>query len=89
MSGAKFITLEGVEGVGKTTMLKSICQRLDKEKIDYVVTREPGGTPIAEDVRKVLLSHHDEIMSPDTELLLMFAGRAQNIAHVILPALRR
>jgi len=69
----RFITVEGIEGAGKSS----------------VMTREPGGTPIAEEVRKILLTKHDEMMSPDTELLLMFAGRAQHISQVILPALQR
>ena len=84
-----FISIEGIEGVGKTTVLQWIREQLDKKNIEYVVTREPGGTPIAEAIRSVLLSHYSELMSPDTELLLMFAGRAQNIEQVILPALRR
>lgn len=86
---AKFISIEGIEGAGKTTALKFVETWLEAHKISYVVTREPGGTPIAEAIRNVLLGHYDEMMSPDTELLLMFAGRAQNISHVILPALRR
>src|SRR3990167_6913411 len=84
-----FISIEGIEGVGKSTALQFIQNRLDSAGISYVVTREPGGTPIAEAIRTVLLKHYNEMMSPDTELLLMFAGRAQNIAQVILPALRR
>ncbi len=84
-----FITIEGVEGMGKSTAIQYLQTRLKALNIAYVTTREPGGTPIAEDIRQVLLKKHDEIMSPDTELLLMFAGRAQNIAHVIRPALQR
>ena len=78
-----FISIEGIEGVGKSTALQFIQNRLDSAGISYVVTREPGGTPIAEAIRTVLLNHYNEMMSPDTELLLMFAGRAQNIAQVI------
>ncbi|ATN67179.1 dTMP kinase [Coxiella burnetii] len=85
----RFISFEGIEGVGKTTALNWVREQLEAARIPYVVTREPGGTPIAEAIRDVLLSHSDEMMCPDTELLLMFAGRAQNIAHVVLPALRR
>jgi dTMP kinase len=88
-SPAKFITLEGAEGVGKSTALKYIEQQLSARKIAYTLTREPGGTPIAEDIRQVLLTKHDEALCPDTELLLMFAGRVQNIQHRILPALAR
>ncbi|WP_304985371.1 dTMP kinase [Coxiella-like endosymbiont] len=84
-----FISFEGIEGVGKTTALRYICECLEIDHIPYVVTREPGGTPIAEAIREVLLNHYSEMMSPDTELLLMFAGRAQNITQVVLPALRR
>lgn len=84
-----FITVEGIEGVGKSTIIDYVKQLLNEASIDHVCTREPGGTDIAEAVRKVLLQKHEEIMSPDAELLLMFAGRAQNIAQVILPALQR
>jgi dTMP kinase len=85
----KFITIEGIEGVGKTTARNFIEQYLKRHQVEYVLTREPGGTPIAEDVRQLLLKNRDEIMSPDTELLLLFAGRAQNISQVIRPALQR
>ena len=85
----RFISFEGVEGVGKTTALSYVCEQLDAASIPYVVTREPGGTSIAEAIRHILLDHYTEMMCPDTELLLMFAGRAQNIAQVVLPALRR
>lgn len=84
-----FISFEGIEGVGKTTALQYVCECLDIAQISYVVTREPGGTPVAEVIREVFLNHYNEMMCPDTELLLMFAGRAQNIAKVILPALRK
>lgn len=85
----RFISFEGIEGVGKTTALNYVQEQLDAARIPYVVTREPGGTPISEAIRDILLNHYDEMMCPDTELLLMFAGRTQNIAHVVLPALRR
>ncbi|MFW0096017.1 MAG: dTMP kinase [Coxiella endosymbiont of Haemaphysalis japonica] len=85
----RFISFEGIEGVGKTTALQYVCERLDVAQLSYVVTREPGGTPIAEVIREMFLNHYNEMMCPDTELLLIFAGRAQNIAQVVLPALRR
>ena len=85
----KFITIEGIEGAGKSTVVHYIKRRLGEAGISFVTTREPGGTPIAEDIREVLLKDREEIMSPDTELLLFFAGRAQNISQVIIPALQR
>jgi len=86
---ACFISIEGIEGVGKSTALDFLQQYLGECQIEFVRTREPGGTPLAEDIRKVLLGNHIEIMCPDTELLLMFAGRAQNISQIIRPALQR
>jgi dTMP kinase len=83
-----FITLEGVEGAGKSTMLKCVITALTKAQIPYVKTREPGGTQLAEKIRHILLDPSDEPMSSDTELLLMFASRAQHIHEIILPALR-
>ncbi|OGO93582.1 MAG: dTMP kinase [Coxiella sp. RIFCSPHIGHO2_12_FULL_42_15] len=84
-----FVSLEGIEGVGKSTALQFLQRYLQQHSISVVFTREPGGTPIAEAIRQVLLGHYTEPMTSDTELLLMFAGRAQNIAQVILPALQR
>lgn len=86
---AKFISFEGIEGVGKSTALQSVRDYLEENAISYMMTREPGGTPIAEAIRQVLLNHYPEKMNSETELLLMFAGRAQNIHSVILPALER
>ncbi len=82
-----FITLEGIEGAGKTTAIEFIGEYLKEKNIDCVITREPGGTEIAETIRKVILAHYDEKMCPYTELLLYFASRAQHIAQVIKPAL--
>ncbi|OGT07375.1 MAG: dTMP kinase [Gammaproteobacteria bacterium GWF2_41_13] len=87
MSKGLFITLEGIEGAGKSTVVQHIREYFDKKKRAYVVTREPGGTEIAEAIRHILLNHYQEKMADDTELLLFFAGRAQHIARVIQPAL--
>lgn len=85
----RFITFEGGEGVGKSTNIDFAAQWLQAQNIDVLVTREPGGTPIAETIRNDLLkAHHDEIMHPRTELLLVFAARAQHIEQVIRPALQ-
>ncbi len=83
----KFITLEGIEGVGKTSNLHFIQALLEKAGRDCVVTREPGGTPLGESLRALLLQHAGEQMSADAELLLMFAARAEHINKVIRPAL--
>jgi dTMP kinase len=89
MKKAKFITLEGGEGLGKTTNLGFIRQLLENQGISVVVTREPGGTVLAEKLRNLLLENQDEIIDDKTELLLMFAARAQHITNVINPALER
>jgi dTMP kinase len=83
----KFITLEGIEGVGKTSNLRFIKDLLQAAGHDCVVTREPGGTSLGEALRGLLLSHSDDNMSADAELLMMFAARAEHLAKVILPAL--
>lgn len=85
----KFITVEGVEGVGKTTNMAFIQSWLEQQGISHVSTREPGGTPLAEDIRGLLLSPRVEAVNENTELLLMFAARAQHLAEVIVPALAR
>lgn len=84
-----FITLEGPEGAGKSTNREYLAERLRAAGIEVVLTREPGGTPLAERIREVLLAPIEEVMNPDTELLLVFAARAQHLAEVIRPALAR
>lgn len=85
----QFITVEGVEGVGKTTNIEFIAAQLKQAGADVVLTREPGGTPLAESIREVLLQPREESVAENTELLLMFAARAQHIAEVIEPALAK
>ncbi len=86
---AQFITLEGVEGAGKSTQKDALCELLDVNGIRYIETREPGGTPYAENIRALLLGSSDEAPQAKTELLLMFAARAQHLETKILPALKR
>lgn len=84
----KLISLEGTEGAGKSTVLRYIQDYFQRAGIPIVLTREPGGTEIAEQIRQILLhSSPAEKMQPETELLLMFAGRMQNLRHSIEPAL--
>lgn len=82
-----FITLEGTEGVGKSTALSYIQEYLAQHQVPFVTTREPGGTPLAENIRHLLLHKDAEKMAYHTELLLMFAARAQHLQQVIKPAL--
>lgn len=83
------LTLEGGEGAGKSTVLAALRDALLADGQDVVCTREPGGTPLAERIRELLLGVGNEPMDPHTELLLMFAARAQHVAQVIRPALTR
>ncbi len=85
----RFITVEGTEGVGKSTNMDFIRQLLVSAGIPHVVSREPGGTPLAEEIRSVLVVPREEPMSELTELLLVFAARAQHINQLIQPALAR
>ena len=78
-----FITVEGVEGAGKSTNIKVIEEFFSEWKLDYILTREPGGTLIAEEIRELLLMHHEEKMDATTELLLIFAARAQHLNTTI------
>ncbi len=82
----KFITLEGVDGAGKSTHLDYIADRIRARGVELVVTREPGGTPLGEKLRALLLN---DPMQPDTELMLMYAARAEHVAALIRPALAR
>ena len=84
-----FLTLEGAEGVGKSTNIEHITQYLERRGIEYVLTREPGGTALAEKIRDLLLAVHEEPMWELTELLLVFAARAELIDKVIQPALSK
>ena len=85
----RLITLEGGEGAGKTSAIAAIRELLQAQGHEVVLTREPGGTPLAERIRELLLNPHDETLAPETELLLMFASRAQHVREVIRPALQR
>lgn len=85
----RFISLEGGEGAGKTTVLQALATRLRDAGAEVVLTREPGGTPLAERIRALLLDRHDDAPLPVTELLLMFAARAQHVACTVQPALAR
>jgi dTMP kinase len=85
----RLVTLEGGEGAGKSTVLAALRDALQATGAEVVCTREPGGTPLAEQIRGLLLDTHHEPPAPVTELLLMFAGRAQHVREVLLPALQR
>ncbi|MDR7067307.1 dTMP kinase [Pseudoxanthomonas japonensis] len=89
LSQPRLITLEGGEGAGKTSAIAAIRDRLQAAGHDVVLTREPGGTPLAERIRDLLLGAQDEPLAAETELLLMFASRAQHVRQVVRPALRR
>ena len=85
----RLVTLEGGEGAGKSTVLGALRDSLLADGADVVTTREPGGTPLAERIRDLLLHAADDPPAPETELLLMFAARAQHVRETVLPALRR
>ena len=87
VSRGRFITVEGVEGAGKSSNLEFIKQLLEAAGKEVLFTREPGGTPLGEEVRNLLLGHRHTGMADDTELLLMFAARAENLEQKIRPAL--
>ena len=89
MNRGKFITIEGSEGVGKTTQIAALRDSLQARGLEVIVTREPGGTPRAERIRELLLTPTEEPMPITCELLLMFAARATHIENLIRPALER
>ena len=83
----KFITIEGTEGVGKTTNIEFIQSWMNSKKLTFGTTREPGGTPLAEQLRELLLAPREETVCNTAELLMMFAARAQHLNQVIEPML--
>ena len=88
MDPGKFITVEGIEGVGKTTNVEFLSALIEEKGLQVVGTREPGGTPMAERIRSLLLEHGEEPMTDIAELLLFFASRSLHIHNAIKPALR-
>ncbi len=86
---SRLLSIEGGEGAGKSTVLRALRQALEADGFEVVSTREPGGTPLAERIRGLLLDPSHEPAAPETELLLMFAARAQHVREVVLPALQR
>ena len=89
MHQAAFITIEGIEGAGKSTCMQVLAERIEARGMELVQTREPGGTELGEALRELLLGHRHTGMADDTELLLMFAARAEHIQRRIRPALDR
>ena len=87
MVKGKFITFEGCEGSGKSTQLKMLSAYLDKAGIPYILTREPGGSPIAEDIRKIILDGKNTEMCDECEALLYAASRIQHLREKVIPAL--
>ncbi len=84
-----FITFEGLDGCGKTTQLTKVAERLQRARVSVTVAREPGGTPVGEAIRRIVLDCATRELEPVAELLLYFASRAQNVAQVIRPALQQ
>lgn len=87
MNNYEFVTLEGIEGVGKSTAMRVVKRFLENNGRNVIITREPGGTAIGEKVRDILLSTQNDAMSPVSELFLLLAARAQHLAEVVSPAL--
>lgn len=86
-SKGKFITIEGQDGAGKTTNIEYVYQLLEQKGLEVLLTREPGGTKLGEDLRSLILNGHDYNIDATAELLLIFAARAQHLAQIIVPAL--
>jgi dTMP kinase len=87
MERGKFISVEGIEGVGKSTNIDVVVRRIEAAGHKVLTTREPGGTPFAEDIREILMNRNDEPIPEIAEVLLMFAARSFNVNNVIVPAL--
>lgn len=87
MSGV-FVSFEGPEGAGKSTQIKFLSRRLDDAGVDHVITREPGGTALADQLRKILADSPDGSIDGNTELLMLLAARSHHVANVIRPALQ-
>lgn len=87
MNRGRFISVEGIEGVGKSSNIAVLVERIEAAGYEVLTTREPGGTPIAEQIRKLLKEHGDEPIPGIAELLLVFAARSLNVNNVIVPAL--
>lgn len=85
----RFLTLEGGEGAGKTTLIRSLARHLEQQGLNVVITREPGGTPGAEELRDLLLTGDTDRWSPMTEALLLYAARVDHVERLIEPALAR
>ncbi|MEJ2276017.1 MAG: dTMP kinase, partial [Woeseiaceae bacterium] len=88
MTRGRFITVEGIEGVGKSTNIEVLVQHIEAAGLPVLTTREPGGTPLAEDIREILTNRGEEPVPEIAELLLMFAARSFNVDNVIRPALQ-
>jgi len=89
MSKGYFVTFEGGEGSGKSTAIKTVSKALSEQGVDYILTREPGGTPISEEIRNVILNKKNTAMDPRTEALLYAASRRQHVVEKILPAMAK
>lgn len=89
MNKGRFITVEGIDGAGKSTHIKTICDLLSSEGIDFITTREPGGTALGESLRELLLNKKEIRIDPLAELLIIYTARAQHISEIITPALSR